>query len=76
MKEYFIYGKGKTGKDLYFCGYLSSWHVPMWDSNPNNEHVVKYPSRKVARQTLKYLKERYGYQCLKIVCWIKRKDKK
>ena len=75
MKEYFIHGKGRSGKDLYFSGYLSSWNLPMWSPDPNNEHVIKYTSRKVAEETLKHIEEKYGGMCLKIVYWIKRKDK-
>lgn len=67
MKEYLIYGKGKTGKDLYFGGYLSSWNFPIWSSDINDKCIIKFFSRKVAKETLKHLKERYGYQALKIV---------
>ena len=67
MKEYFICGKGKSGKDLYFSGYTLQWHLPIWNPDPNNKQVIKYPSRKAAKETLKYLKERYGYRCLKVI---------
>lgn len=73
MKEYFIYGKGRSGKDLYFSGYLSSWNLPMWSSDQNDDRVIKFFSRRVAKKMLEYIKERYGYQDLKIV---KRKDNK
>ena len=67
MKEYFICGKGKTGKDLYFSGYISLWDLPMWSPDPNNENIIKYQNRKVAKEILKYLEERYGYVDLKII---------
>lgn len=67
--EYFITGKGKTEKDLYFGGYDAylQMNLPIWCPDPNDEHIVKFHNRKTANEELKYLKERYGYQNLKVI---------